>query len=221
MRFTKWRDRREAGTRLAELLMAHAGSGTLVLGIPRGGIVVAAEVARRLGAELDVMVAARLVAPHTRRVTIGAVTANGGRLLNLGTIRRLRVSEPYVEAITQVQRGAALARENWLRAFGPAAPVTARTVILVDDGMQSGATMRAAVAAVRRRLPARVVVAIPVATRRACALVAAEADELHCLEQRTRITALEPFFVDSLPPTEDEMRELLQRDALQEVTYAG
>ena len=201
--------------------MAHAGSGTLVLGIPRGGLVVAAEVALRLGAELDVMVAARLVAPHTRRVTIGAVTANGGRLLNLGAIRRLGISEPYVGAVTQVQRGAALAREAWLRVFRPAATVTDRTVILVDDGMQSGATMRAAVAAVRRRLPARVVVATPVATQRACALVATEADELHCLEQRTRITELGAFYANSLPPTEDEMRELLQSAPLPEVANAG
>ena len=217
----RWGDRRAAGARLAERLMAHAGSGTLVLGIPRGGLVVAAEVARRLGAELDVIVAARLVAPHTRRVTIGAVTANGGRLLNLGTIRRLRVSEPYVGAVTQVQRGAALARENWLRTFRAAAPVTDRTVILVDDGMQSGATMRAAVAAVRRRLPGRVVVAVPVASRRACALVAAEADELHCLEERARVTTLETFYADALPPSEDEMRALLQSDALQEVAHVS
>lgn len=215
-----WRDRREAGTRLAESLIAYAGSGTLVLGIPRGGLVVAAEVARRLGAELDVMVVAKLAAPHTRQVTLGAVTANGGRLLNLGTIRRLGVSEPYVGAVTQVQRGAALARDNWLRSFRAAALVADRTVILVDDGMQSGATMRAAVAAVRRRLPARVVVAVPVASRRAAALVAAEADELHCLEQRTRVTTLDTFYADALPPSEDEMRALLQSGALQEVTYA-
>lgn len=215
-----WRNRRDAGTQLAERLTRYRGSATLVLGIPRGGLVVAAEVARRLGAELDVMVAARLVAPHTRRVTIGAVTANGGRLLNLGTIRRLRISEPYVGAITQVQRGAALARENWLRTFRPAALVTDRTVILVDDGMQSGATMRAAIAAARRRLPGRVVVAVPVASRRACMLVAAEADELYCLEERARVTTLDTFYAGALPPSEDEMRALLQSDARQEVTYA-
>lgn len=213
-----WTDRGDAGARLAERLGAHAGAGTLVLGIPRGGLVVAAAVARRLGAELDVMVVGRMSAPHSRRVTIGAVTANGGRLLNMGVIRRFRVSEPYVAAITQVQRGAALGREAWLRSFRPAAAVTDRTVILVDDGMQSGATLRAAAAAVRRRLPARIVAAVPLGTRRACALLAREVDELVCLVQAQRIESLEAFYRDAAPPGETEMRTLVEGAAqLQEV----
>jgi predicted phosphoribosyltransferase len=213
----RWRDRREAGEQLAGQLTGHAGPHTLVLGIPRGGLVVAAEVARRLGAELDVMVVGRMGAPHKRELTIGAVTANGGRLLNMGVIRRWRVSEPYIGAVTQVQRGAALAREAWLRSFRAAAEVAGRTVILVDDGIQSGATMRAAAAAVRRRHPGRVVAAAPVGARRACGLVAREVDEVVCIHQPERVRALSGYYRDDAPPGEEEMRALLEgADQLQE-----
>lgn len=213
----RWRDRQDAGEQLAGHLTGYAGPRTLVLGIPRGGLVVAAAVARRLGAELDVMVVGRMGAPHKRELTIGAVTANGGRLLNMGVIRRWRVSEPYIGAVTQVQRGAALAREAWLRSFRAAAEVVGRTVILVDDGIQSGATMRAAVAAVRRRHPGRVVAAVPIGTRRACGLVAREVDELVCTEQLERLRALSAYYRDDAPPGEDEMRALLEGvDQLQE-----
>jgi predicted phosphoribosyltransferase len=209
MRRALWVDRRDAGAGLANRLAGYAGADTLVLGIPRGGLVVAAEVAHRLGAELDVMVVSKLGAPHSRAVAIGAVTANGGRVLNLDVIRRRRVSSTYVSAVTQVQRGAALGREAWLRSFRPAAQATGRTVILVDDGMQSGATMRAAAAAVRRRLPARVVAAVPVGSRRACTTVASEVDELICLHQAQRVPSLDTYYGDFTPPGEAEMRALL------------
>lgn len=206
---TLWVDRRDAGARLAARLSGYAGGDTLVLGIPRGGLVVAAEVARRLNAELDVVAVGKMGAPHSRHLAIGAVTANGGRVLNLDVIRRLEVSSPYVSAVTQVQRGAALAREAWLREFRPAATILGRTVILVDDGMQSGATMRAAAAAVRRRLPARVIAAVPLASRRACAAVAREVDELVCLEQPERLRTLAAYYADFTPPGEADMRALL------------
>lgn len=210
MRPALWNDRRDAGARLADRLTAYAGGDTLVLGIPRGGLSVAAEVARRLDAELDVVVVCKLHAPHSRDIAIGAVSANGGRLLNMDVIRRHRVSPTYVSAVTQVQRGAALGREAWLRSFRPAATATERTVILVDDGMQTGATMRAAVAAVRRRLPGRVVAAVPLGSRRACAAVAREVDELVCLQQPPRVPKLDTYYGDFTPPGEAEMRALLE-----------
>lgn len=207
---TRWVDRRDAGARLAERLEAYGGADTLVLGIPRGGLVVAAEVARRLDAELDVMVVAKLGAPHSRHIAIGAVTANGGRLLNMDVIRRFHVSEPYVAAVTQVQRGAALGREAWLRSFRRAAPITGRTVIVIDDGMQTGATMRAAVAAVRRRLPARVIAAAPLGSRRACERVAQDVEALICLHRSERQQSLAGYYQDAAPPGESEMRALLE-----------
>lgn len=205
-----WSDRREAGARLADRLAAYRGGDTLVLGIPRGGLVVAAEVAARLDAELDVLVVCRLGAPHSRDVAIGAVTANGGRLLNMDVIRRLHVSSPYISAVTQVQRGAAIGREAWLRSFRPAAASTGRTVIIVDDGMRSGASMRAGAAALRRRLPAKVIAAVPVGSRRACARVAREVDELVCLEQPDRVRSLSTYYGDFSPPSESDMRALLE-----------
>jgi predicted phosphoribosyltransferase len=206
-----WVDRRDAGDRLAARLTAYTGTATLVLGIPRGGLVVAAAVAHALHAELDVVAVGKLGAPHSRHFAIGAVTANGGRVLNMDVIRRLKVSSPYVSAVTQVQRGAALGREAWLREFRPAATVLGRTVILVDDGMQSGATMRAAAAAVRRRLPARVIAAVPLGSRRACAAVAREVDELVCLERPERLRSLAAYYADFTPPGEADMRALLER----------
>jgi predicted phosphoribosyltransferase len=206
---TLFADRASAGRALAARLEAYAGPGTLVLGIPRGGLVIAAEVARHLGSPLDVLVVCKLGAPHDRDVAIGAVTANGGRLLNLNAIRRWRVSTPYVNAITQVQRGRALHRNAWLRGFLPAAPITGHTVLLVDDGMISGASMRAAIAAVRRRLPARVIAAVPVARPAARRVVAPDVDALLCLEDLPAGRSLAECY-GAFPPLDDAtMRRLL------------
>lgn len=190
--------------------MPYAGPQTLVLGIPRGGLVVAAEVARHLHCPLDVLVVCKLGAPHANDVAIGAVTANGGRLLNLDAIRRFRVSTPYINAVTQVQRGCALARDAWLRDFHPPAPINGRTVVLVDDGMISGATMRAAVAAVRRRLPARIIAAVPVAWPRACARVRRDVDELVALHQPRGAPSLAECYGRFEPLEESGMRRLLE-----------
>jgi predicted phosphoribosyltransferase len=209
-----WVDRQDAGARLAARLAAYAGANTLVLGIPRGGLVVAAEVARRLGAELDVIAVNTLHAPQSRDVVIGAVTANGGRFLNMDAIYRHRVSPAIVAAITQMERGAALGRDAWLRTFRPAAAVFGRTIIIVDDGMQTGATMCAAATALRRKLPARVIAAAPVGSQRSCAAVLRHVDELVCLEQTQRVVNLDRCYRDFAPPGEAEMRELLEGGSL-------
>ena len=208
-----WMDRRAAGSDVANQLMTYRDMDPLVLGIPRGGLVVAAEVARRLDAELDAIVVSKLSAPHARLHTIGAVTANGGRLLDLDAIHRYGVSEAGVAAVTQVQRGAALGREAWLRSFRAAAPVTGRTVIVIDDGVQTGATMRAAIAAVRRRLPARVIAAVPCGSSEGCRRVAREADALVCLQCLPRLDSLDVCYRSHQPPGEAEMRALLERQA--------
>jgi putative phosphoribosyl transferase len=213
MKAPLWMDRRAAGKDLAEALMSYRGTDTLVLGIPRGGLVVAAEVARILDAELDAIVVSKLSAPHARENTIGAVTANGGRLLDLDAIHRYGLSEVQVAVVTQVQRGAALGREAWLRSFRDAAPVTGRTVIVVDDGVQTGASMRAAVAAVRRRLPARVIAAVPCGSSPGCRRVARDVDELICLQCVPRLDSLDVCYRRIQPPGEAEMRALLERRA--------
>lgn len=213
MKVRSWMDRRAAGRELADRLIAHRGTDPLVLGVPRGGLVVAAEVARLLDAELDAIVVAKLSAPGARANTIGAITANGGRLLDLEAIHRYGVSEVGVAAVTQVQRGAAMGREAWLRSFRPAAPVMNRTVIVVDDGVQTGASLRAAIAAVRRRLPARVIAAVPCGSSAGCRRVAHQADELVCLQCLPRLESLKVCYQRDRPPGEAEMRALLERQA--------
>jgi predicted phosphoribosyltransferase len=212
-----YRDRIEAGTALVALLGAYRGRDALVVGIPRGGVAVAAEVARLLDAELDVVVARKLGAPGQQELAIGAVTADGGRFLNEDVIKLLNVSEPYVEAVTQVQMAEARHREAWLRNLRPAVPVAGRTVILVDDGLATGATMRAAARSLRQRRPARLVAAVPVGAREACAALRADVDEVVCPRQPEPFGAI-GFYYHHFEPVEDEqVRELLEAARAAEV----
>lgn len=216
---TFYRDRIEAGAALAQGLGAYSGAQTLVVGIPRGGVVVAAEVARLLETELDVVVARKLGAPGQQELAIGAVTADGGRFLNDAVIARLRVSEPYLEAVTQVQRTEARHREEWLRSLRPAIPVEARTVILVDDGLATGATMRAAARSLRRRRPACLVAAVPVGARGACVALQADVDEVVCPRQPEPFIAIANYYHHFEPVEEEQVRKLLE-DARERVQLA-
>src|SRR5881398_437595 len=149
-----FRDRRDAGGALAARLERYRGRDPLVLGLPRGGVVVAAEVARRLDAELDVAVARKLGSPISPELAIGAVTASGERFLNEQLIRELDVSEAYLNDVTVARQREARRREAWLRGNRPPPRIAGRSVIVVDDGLATGATMRAAVRSVRKQSPA-------------------------------------------------------------------
>ena len=183
-----FRDRSDAGARLAERLGAYRRQNALVLGIPRGGVPVADAVARALEAELDVVVARKLGAPISPELAIGAVTADGGRYLNDEMIDVLGVSTDYVDRMTKMETAEAARRESRFR--GEAAPplVAGRTVIIVDDGLATGATMIAAARSVRARKPSRLVIAAPVGSAEACAQLRGEADDVVCL------WSLEPFW---------------------------
>lgn len=203
-----FRDREEAGRLLADRLEAFRGPDVLVLGIPRGGVVPAAEVARRLDTELDVIVARKLGAPGTGELAIGAVTADGGRFLNHETIHLLEVSPLYVEAATHRERLEARRREARFRRGRPELRVAGRIVIVVDDGLATGATVRAAVQSLGRRQPGRLIVAAPVGSREACAALRQEADEVVCPYEPEYFGAVGSFY-ERFEPVEDEEVERL------------
>jgi len=208
-----FRDRRDAGDTLAERLERYRGHNALVLGLPRGGVVVAAQVARWLDAELDVVVARKLPSPISPELGIGAVTANGGRFLNEDVLAAFNVSEAYVEAVTEIQRAEARRREADLRGQRPAPSIAGRVVLLVDDGLATGATMRAAVRSVQQHRPRRLVVAVPVGAPESCAALRGEVDEVVCLHEPRDFGAVGRFYGDFSQTEDEEVRMLLAEAA--------
>lgn len=208
---TLYRDRVDAGARLARELEEYRGERPVVLGIPRGGVPVAAEVARRLGGELDVMVARKLGAPGHEELAIGAVTADGARYLNSEILQAVGVDDRYLEQITARQTAEAAKREARFR--GPHGPLElhGRTVILVDDGLATGATMRAAARAVRARGPARLIIAVPVGAREAVAALAEDADRVVCPAQPEPFIAIGLHYADFDQVGDEEVLALLQQ----------
>ena len=204
-------DRADAGRRLALELEAYRVRRPLVLGIPRGGVPAAAEVARALGAELDVVVARKLGAPGYPELAIGAVTANGGRYLNADVIRELGVTEAYIEAVTAAQREEATRREARFRDGRTAPSLAGRVVIVVDDGLATGATMRAAVRSVRQGAPAELIAAIPVGAQRSCAALREEVDRLVCLHAPEDFWAVGFYYRHFEPVEDDAVREILRQ----------
>jgi putative phosphoribosyl transferase len=208
---TPYEDRIHAGRVLAERLAAYRGKNVLVLGIPRGGVPVAAEVARRLDADLDVIVARKLGAPGQPELAIGAVTANGGEFLNEGILRAVGASGEYLERARKEQIAEARRREARFRGDRPIEAVEGRIVILVDDGLATGATMRAAIRSVRKRRPARLVVAVPVGSEEAYAALQEEADEVFCASVPQHFAAVGYFYMN-FEPTEDADVESILRE---------
>ena len=208
-----FRDRRHAGDALAAQLERYRGSNALVLGLPRGGVVVAAQVARWLDAELDVVVVRKLGSPMSPELAIGAVTANGGRYLNEEIIAAMGVSDAYIEAVTAEQRAEARRREADLRAQRPAPSIAGRVVILVDDGLATGATMRAAIRSVRQHRPRRLVVAVPVGAPDTCAALRSEVDEVVCPHTPRDFGAVGRFYGEFWQTEDAEVRGLLAEAA--------
>jgi predicted phosphoribosyltransferase len=213
-------DRRDAGCVLAEALGAYRARDPLVLGIPRGGVVVAAEVARRLGADLDVVVARKLGAPGHPELAIGAVTADGGRWLNGALVSSLGVDAGFIDEITRAEMADAHARETRFRGVRPAPEIKGRVVILVDDGLATGATVRAAARAVRRRKPAHLVIAAPVGAPETCHELLAEADAVVCPRQPSPFLAVGPFY-ERFDETGDEEVAALLADAQTQAAEAA
>ena len=206
----RFRDRADAGRILGGALGHLAGrDDVVVLALPRGGVPVAHEVARALRAPLDVFLARKLGVPGQRELAMGAVASGGVRVLHQAVIDGLGITPQVIEEVT-AREGAELARrEQAYRTGRPPVEVAGRTVVVVDDGLATGATMRAAVTALRARLAGRIVVAVPVGPRETCEELAREADELVCAHMPRWFQAVGQWYDDFSQTTDDEIRALL------------
>ncbi|KQO64594.1 erythromycin esterase family protein [Methylobacterium sp. Leaf88] len=207
-----FRDRAEAGRDLADRLGAFAGrSDVVVLALPRGGVPVAAEVARALGAPLDVFVVRKLGVPGYEELAMGAIATGDVRVLNEGIVASLQIPPYIIEAVAAQEHEELLRRERLYRGGRPPTEVRGRTVILVDDGLATGATMQAAVEAVRQRKPGQIVVAVPTASRDTADRLRRLADTVVCVVLPKPFQAVGASYKDFAQTRDDEVRDLLKR----------
>ena len=210
----RFRDRREAGVRLAARLAAYAGQpDVVVLALPRGGVPVASEVARALGAPLDVFLVRKLGVPFHRELAMGAIASGGVRVLNTAILDAFGIPTEAVDAVAREEEAELARREREYRGDRAAPDVRGKVVILVDDGLATGATMRAAATALRRLGPARIVVAVPTASAEACADLTDTADEVVCAETPEPFLAVGAWYDDFSETTDDDVRRLLAQAA--------
>lgn len=208
-----FQDRRDAGRQLAIALAAQAHApGAIVLALPRGGVPVAFEVARALDAELDAFIVRKIGAPGNPELALGAVASGGTRALNPDVIAELGLSQATVEALSHVAAREVAEREAEIRATRAAPDLRERAVILVDDGLATGATMRAAVLAVHALAARSVTVAVPVAAAATCATFERDAavDQFVCLLRPINLQAVGFWYRDFAQTTVDEVRRLIQ-----------
>jgi putative phosphoribosyl transferase len=207
-------NRTEAGRQLAESLLKYVGRpDVIVLGLPRGGVPVAFEVAQRLGAPLDVFIVRKLGVPGFEELAVGAIASGGVRVLNEDVMRAVPNAEKVIESVTAKEKVELERREQSYRDGRSAPELRNRVVILVDDGLATGATMRAAVAALRQRGVAKIVVAVPVGPPDTCRELEHEADETICASTPEFFQAVGQYYEDFSQTSDDEVRELLARAA--------
>src|SRR3954454_17252165 len=211
-------DRRDAGRALGAALVERLGEApaVVVLGLPRGGVVVAAEVAAALGAPLDVVAVRKLGLPWQPELAMGAIAAAGDAVEAVRTeqvLARADVDPESFEAVRRRELTELRRREQAYRGIRPPVPLTGRTVVVVDDGLATGATMRAAVAAVRRSHPARVLVAVPVGSPNTCKALATAVDDVVCLWAPASFSAVGQGYDEFGATSDDEVREALATGA--------
>jgi putative phosphoribosyl transferase len=207
-------DRVEAGRVLAELLATYEGrKDVIVLALPRGGVPVAFEVACALGTPLDVFLVRKLGAPGQEELAMGAIASGDVVVMNDDVVRGLKIPREVVEMEVASERLELARREAIYRGGRPPLDVRGKTVILVDDGLATGSTMRAAVAALRRQKPARIVVAVPIGARSTCAELQKFADECICAVAPDYFRAVGLWYDDFKQTEDDEVCHLLARAA--------
>ncbi|GAA1254167.1 hypothetical protein GCM10009609_16900 [Pseudonocardia aurantiaca] len=209
-----FRDRRDAGRTLASLLEHYRGrDDVVVLGLPRGGVPPAYEVAKELGAPLDVFVVRKLGAPGQEELAMGALASGGVLVVNDDVVRARRITPEVIQQAAEHEGRELLRREQAYRGGRPMPDLTGKIVILVDDGIATGSSMRAAIAALRRHHPARIVVAVPAAPESTCQELAALVDEVVCATTPSPFTAVGASYWNFEQVTDEEVRSLLQEAA--------
>ncbi|HON10383.1 MAG TPA: phosphoribosyltransferase [Chitinispirillaceae bacterium] len=208
----RYRDRAEAGRELAKRLQKYAGMpDLLVLALPRGGIVVAYEVSISLNGELDVFLVRKLGAPYEPELAMGAIAEGGILLLNDAVVKYLSISKETIEETAQQELAELQRRQQLYRNGRPSPRISGRPVIVVDDGVATGATMKAALKAIRRKEPSVLVAAVPVGAQSTCLELKAAADEVVCLEMPEPFMSVGLWYEDFRQIEDSEVTELLQK----------
>ncbi len=207
----RFKNRKAAGQQLAKALSHHANKAdVLVLGLPRGGVPVAFEVARELKAELDVMIVRKLGVPGHKELAMGAIASGGVRIINEDIVRSLRIPQEMIDSVAAQEQEELLRREQSYRGSRPALDIENHTVIVIDDGIATGATMRAALAALKQLNPAHLVVAVPTGATDTCAELKRSADEVVCLSTPEPYIAVGVWYEEFPQTSDDEVRTLLR-----------
>jgi putative phosphoribosyl transferase len=210
----RYQDRTEAGRLLAERLAKYKNRpDVVILALPRGGVPVGFEVSQALNAPLDVFVVRKLGVPGQEELAMGAIASGGVRVLNEDIVQMLRIPDEMIEATVAKETEELERRERLYRGDRPGLDARGRVAILIDDGLATGSTMRAAAMALRRHLPSRIVVAAPVAAGSTCDELSNEVDEVICAETPEPFYAISIWYRDFTQTTDDQVRELLSQSA--------
>jgi len=202
-------DRRQAGRELARLLPPIEAAGTVVLALPRGGVPVGYEIAHALGAPLEVFLVRKLGTPGHEELAMGAIASGGIRVLNDEVVHGLGIRPEQIEAVAKREQDELVRREASYRSGRPLPELKGHTVILVDDGLATGSTMKAAVHAVKQQHPARVIVAVPVGAPETCRALGAIADQVICARTPHSFSAVGQWYRDFTQTSDAEVLELL------------
>lgn len=218
---TRFTDRREAGRALAQKLLQYANRpDVVVLALPRGGVPVAYEVATALNASLDVLIVRKIGAPWNEELAVGAIASGDTMVLDAALMRDLGIDRADVDRVIAAERLELRRREQLYRDSRPFPVIKGKTVILVDDGLATGASMIAAVRAIRTQQPAAVVVAVPVASPDTCTLVRRDAEDCVCAMTPLQFYAVGAWYVDFDQTPDEEVRDLLAQAAQRSVHTA-
>jgi putative phosphoribosyl transferase len=214
-RMDRFQDRVDAGVYLVERLQKYANNpDTIVLGLPRGGVVVAFEVAQGLGLPMDIFLVRKLGVPGYEELAMGAIASGGVQVMNEDVVRSVRISQAEIQKIAAKEEEELKRRERAYRENRPHLQVKDQTVILVDDGLATGATMRAAVAALRKQHPRKIVIAVPVASIEACEEFRTQVDEIVCGLTPTHFNAVGAWYNDFSQTSDKEVIQLLRESEI-------